>query len=241
MIGGRGARTMIQLLVATACVLTIANARPLTRGTNPLLSRNGVLVQKVGESRVINKVWSCILHIDSPKVIDLSQWFTNVTDLIKLKGAQYFGASQTQYWFTRIDGIRDDIAREKEALGDSTFSIPNSTTTSFSRKKRAIFSFVGTLSHFLFGTATSEEVTQLKLEIRKAERSITNSVQDIYHNEKALMSVFKGSIDLVKQNDMKIGKMSSIIKNLISDVNTETSAINNLTRRVDTLNVTRFD
>ena len=97
---------MVWLLTSQGCV--DAKQQEI-RGTNPLLKQDGILVQHVDETRVITKVWSCVIHLNPPKMLDLSQWFTNVIDTIHSKGTEYFGQSQMIYWLNRIDGINPTV------------------------------------------------------------------------------------------------------------------------------------
>ena len=85
-------------------------SRP-NRGTNDLLKENGVLVTKVDDTRMISKIWSCIVHMEAPKMVNLNQWFTNVTHLINGKGASFFGKTQLDYWHSRLEGIRQDTVK----------------------------------------------------------------------------------------------------------------------------------
>ncbi len=96
---------------------------------------------------------------------------------------------------THIDSVRRDTASVvNEAIATIKELIPDLATRAGSRKSRALLTFIGDLSHTLFGTATSKEVETLREDINTIVRQ-TNVISHSFSNHAGKMESYMTAVD----------------------------------------------
>ena len=145
----------------------------LTNNVPHLLS-DGLLITRASDIHVRRGTYTVLVVIDAPRREPPMEERLNELRLVieKLGTHQNYSRTTRNVWEQRI--------RDMEAT-----MTPPSQMLPYTRIKRGLFNFVGEIGATLFGTATEDQVAQLKHHITKAQR--TN--RRIVHATNELISV----------------------------------------------------
>ena len=103
------------------------------------------------------------------------------------------------------------------------------------RVKRGLLNIVGTLSKSLFGTATAEDVRALQHAVAEAQEN----TQNLYHNQRDLLSVFNKTRHIVAQNALDIEEIQREMHTLFQNIRIEANETNALIKSISKLDFSR--
>ena len=163
--------------------------------TKNLIHKDGLIIEKTGESRIINGVWTTLITIEKPKIVGVDTWVKNITDNIDREPKIKWPYGILDSWKARIKNVRDKSTIVSETMLTSKQSENKARIKNVlrqrKRKRRALFGFVGTISRELFGTAEESTVIEIKNHVKRAEER----QQMIFHNQNDLISVVNKTIE----------------------------------------------
>ena len=160
-----------------------------------LFTHEGVLVAPPRDARVVAATWRVIVALHPPHLLPMTDWVEVIRTTIANHPELSDDATRT-WWSLRLHRL------------DGLITHPG-------RRRRAIFGFVGQISHVMFGTATESEVDDM----RRVVTTVDATQKDIVHNSKELWSLLNGTCAYVQQNRQTIyslakytSQMSRLIK-----------------------------
>lgn len=192
------------------------------------LEDDGVLIQPEGKTKSIEMMWSTVVVLHPPRKLPINEWVSQVQEVVKRTGNRATDEDK-RIWDKRLTAIRL-TARNKEDADDVT--IP----THHQRVRRGLFDVVGKTASWLFGTATEEEVDQIKksLELVKNEQTITKHFQD------QLLTVVNTTRRYVQENRLDIQNLAKHQELLEEAIRYEIHAFRLTRMKLSWLKLARF-
>ena len=154
---------------------------------------DGILIKEKGEVRVTDGVWSVFVTIKRPEIMGIDIWIANITDTLGSFEAKW-PEGMLESWKYRINNIRRRADLTERALPSGSMGLPDhfQIANQFpfrTRKRRALFGFIGALSRQLFGTAEDSDVQEIKSHVKEA----MSRQNVLYHNIRSLITVVNAS------------------------------------------------
>ena len=124
--------------------------------------QDGLQVKIDETARVITGYWTLIITLNEPVVpIEFYEYITEKRLILNKISATDIEHRWVREWIHRLDQIEQKLnSPNRWWQGDNDID-------SLQRQKRGLFDFIGKASHFLFGTATSKEVNDVKDTLRE--------------------------------------------------------------------------
>ena len=178
-----GLITLLSSLMGSIC------AQPSLLQTDDVIAyRNyGVYLRPIKTIWITTEKWYHIVHIELPKPHEFT-W--NPTQGCP---TQYF-CKNDQFTFF-LDIIRKMDEKEKNILLDTVNNlnnlIPQSPPPSTLRSKRGMINFLGHALHFLFGTATDDQIQQVGKAVEQIQQDTALAMDTIASTTEQLTSYIK--------------------------------------------------
>ena len=171
----------------------------------PHLLRDGLLITRASDVHVRRRTYTVLVVIDAPRREPPMEERLNELRLVieKLGTHQSYSRTTRNVWEQRIRDIEATMTPPSQML-------PNT------RIERGLFNFVKEIGATLFGTATEDQVTQLKHHITKTQR--TNS--RILHTTNKLISVVNQTRAEVSLNRQHLVAVEQFAKELYAELET---------------------
>ena len=131
-----------------------------------LFSNDGVRIQQEGSTRIIEAMWTTLVVINPPNEVPMQAWVNQVRKGIQVVGAHVTPEDQ-RTWEARL-GVLERQGPVPDTLLDRPLCSIRSRPK---RTKRAPLGIIGEASKYLFGTATEEDISELKRAVRQAARA----------------------------------------------------------------------
>ena len=179
-----------------------------------MFSDDGVLVEDRGNVHKISGLWTVVVTIQEPIRPDAELWQA-ADDLRTFIGNQpriVPETEETSFWIERLEAIN----KLHDIPDDSMDTVPLRTPANSGqrRDKRGLVDSIGHLSRFLFGTATTDEVQNLR-ELIDNTRGQTNA---LIHNMDAMASVMNQTRRFVRENRADISSLKYNMKQLLANL-----------------------
>ena len=194
-----------------------------------LFSEDGVLVQEEGSTRIIEAMWTTLVVIHPPSEVPMQAWVDKVRDGIQAVGP-HITAEDQRMWETRLQALT-----RHGRVSESLLERPQRSVSRPKRIKRALFGFVGETTKYLFGTATTEDLSELRRAVRQAVRN----AGVIYHRTEAMVSVVNQTRRFVRENRDDILNLQQHQAVLRSQLHEYGEHLSELGKRVNRLVVAR--
>ena len=156
-----------------------------------LFSNDGVRIQQEGSTRIIEAMWTTLVVINPPNEVPMQTWVNQVRKGIQVVGAHVTPEDQ-RTWEARL-GVLERQGPVPDTLLDRPL---RSIRSRPKRTKRAPLGIIGEASKYLFGTATEEDISELKRAVRQAARA----AGVIYHRTEKMVSVVNQTRRFVREN-----------------------------------------
>ena len=200
-----------------------------------MFSVDGVLVEDRGNVHKISGLWTVVVTIQEPIRPDAELWQA-ADDLRTFIGNQpriVPETEETSFWIERLEAIN----KLHDIPDDSMDTVPLRTPANSGqrRDKRGLVDSIGHLSRFLFGTATTDEVQNLR-ELIDNTRGQTNA---LIHNVDAMASVMNQTRRFVRENRADISSLKYNMKQLLANLPYVQGNLSSINFQVQMLNVSR--
>ena len=159
--------------------------------TADLFSDDGVLIHEEGSTKIIEAMWTTLVVINPPNELPMQAWVEEVRKGIQTVGS-HVSAEDQRMWEARLQ-----VLVHKGLVTNTLLDRPMRSLHSRPKRiRRAPFGFVGETSKYFFGTATTEDISELRRTVRQA----VQKAAVIYHRTEAMVSVVNQTRRFVKEN-----------------------------------------
>ena len=196
--------------------------------TADLFTQEGVLVQQEGDIRAISGLWTVVVVIHPPPKPDFNLWINQIVqDILTLKTKGQAGDDDFKVWMEHISFLQGNI--RANGIYKTVHSPRNR------RERRALFGFVSTISNYLFGTATQNQINVLTNAIKDSQHKI----ETLSHQGAHMISVMNQTRLYLHENRMDIAVLQNASIALAKRVETNTKRVDGLAKTINTLHIRR--
>ena len=192
-----------------------------------LFGEDGVLIQAEGETRTIDAIWTVLVVINPPRPLPMQAWVDRVRRGMTAASGRV-SAGDRLAWESRLSTL---LLEGSLGVEESLRDIPDA-----GRPRRGLVDAIGSVSKFLFGVATSGDVTALRDVVGKA----MNNDEVLSHDVKRLVTVANQTRKLVGQNRRDIRQLRQHEDALLTQVNRQGKKLSLLEHRVNSLSISRI-
>lgn len=152
-------------MMVLVCAVGVTGTKSQIPETQSTVNRTnyGVIFKNEGQISISKEYWLHTFKIDIPKHMYLEQYSLCNVDTVCAVFNDYI--KSLNYIHSKTEENTNKTIKHIHAL------VPNSNTLKTMKAKRAILSFVGSLSKTLFGTATMDDVNILARHINQLTRT----------------------------------------------------------------------
>ena len=196
-----------------------------------LFTDDGVLIETVGTIRTINGLWTVVVTLHPPNKPDIGDWKNLIWTVLE-DHSDVIAEEDGQIWVAQLNALsKIDTDGLLDPIG-----LPDGHVMTYQhRVKRGLLNIVGTLSKSLFGTATAEDVRALQHAVAEAQEN----TQNLYHNQRDLLSVFNKTRHIVAQNALDIEEIQREMHTLFQNIRIEANETNALIKSISKLDFSR--